>query len=112
MNQEQIYSRKQYVEQVRHSFEDNTNPDKKRAERQNRSMDDDYLMESENASRGFFKLRFILSLVIFLAFLFIWQTGWSYQNINADMIQKKIETSIQLPDSFPELSDVVSILEK
>ena len=50
-------------------------------------------------------------ILLFLAFVFIWQTNWEWKGINAETIQEKIGTSIELPEGFPELSDVIPISE-
>ena len=110
MNQEEIYNRKQYVEQVRRSFTENADEDSGIRNRYRRSDYEENQTE-ENTPGGFFKLRLIFSVLLFLVFIFLWQTDWSYKGVNAEMIQEKIETSIRLPDSFPKLSDVISILE-
>ena len=110
MNQEEIYNRKQYVEQVRRSFTENADEDSGIRNRYRRSDYEENQTE-EKTPGGFFKLRLIFSVLLFLVFIFLWQTDWSYKGVNAEMIQEKIETSIRLPDSSPKLSDVISILE-
>ena len=110
MNQEEIYNRKQYVEQVRRSFTENADEDSGIRNRYRR-CDYEENQTEEKTPGGFFKLRLIFSVLLFLVFIFLWQTDWSYKGVNAEMIQEKIETSIRLPDSFPKLSDVISILE-
>lgn len=109
MDQEQIDSRRQYVEQVRQSFGGKNDT---AAREGYRKYDNQENQTEEKASGGFFKLRLIFSVVFFLVFVFLWKTDWSYQEINAKTIQQKIESSIRLPDSFPKLSDVFSIFRK
>ena len=107
MNQEQIFDRKQYVDQVRQSFSENPQGKNGVQNKMKQSLYEDEQTE-EKVPGGFFKIRLLISFLLFIGFIFLWQTGWSYQGINSETIQKKIETSIQLPESFPELSDVVS----
>lgn len=112
MNQEQYLNRKQYVEQARNSFGDYAGKNKAGYSDRTRNSYYEQDMEAmERVPKGYFKLRLLLAVFLFLGFLFIQQTGWSYKNINASTIRKKIETSITLPESFPDLKDVVSILE-
>lgn len=111
MNREQYLNRKQYVEQARNSFgisaENNKNSHQKNRSGYYETDGEDV----EAIPRSFFKIRLLLAVLLFLGFFFIQQTEWSYKNIDASSIQKRIETSINLPESFPSLSDVVSILE-
>lgn len=103
MDTHQYYDRKQYVEQVRSSFSGNN--EKKRYS---------YTPEKdvqEPEVRGFFKVRFILAVVLFFAFLFIQQTNFSYQDINAAKIADQIRKTVSLPDSVPALSELIHIVE-
>ena len=109
MDQEQINSRKEYVEQVRQSFGE---PESGHAgARGYRAYERTEDQTEDNMPGGFWKLRLIFSVLLFLAFVFIWQTDWEWKGISAETIQEKIGTSIELPEGFPELSDVVPISE-
>lgn len=110
MDQEQIENRKQYIEQVRHSFDENNREDSGNRTRYRR-YDYEENQTEEKRPGGFFKLRLAFSVLLFLIFVFMWQTDWSYKGVTAATIQEKIGTSIRLPESFPKLSDVISILE-
>ena len=98
------------MEQVRRSFGENKNEDNGVRNRYHISDYEENQTE-EKTPGGFFKLRLIFSVLLFLVFVFLWQTDWSYKGVNAEIIQRKIETSIRLPESFPKLSDVISIIE-
>ncbi|MCD7980807.1 MAG: hypothetical protein LUF32_00565 [Clostridiales bacterium] len=104
MDQQQYYDRKQYVEQARSSF----------GEQPERHGAVSFEREDEEAgrrTRGFFRVRLGLAVLLFLVFLLIRQTGWSYQDIDAAAIQEEIGSSVSLPDSFPKLSDIISVTE-
>lgn len=101
MDTHQYYDRKQYVEQVRSSFSGNS--DKKR-----------YSYAPETGGevpevRGFFKVRFALAVGLFLVFLFIQQADISYKDVSASNIVNQIRSTVSLPDSMPDLSEVIQI---
>ncbi len=110
MDREQIENRKQYIEQVRQSFDENNVEDSGSRIRYRR-YDYEENQTEERRPGGFFKLRLAFSVLLFLVFIFLWQTDWNYKGVTAGTIQEKIETSIRLPESFPELSDVIPITE-
>lgn len=103
MNTQQYYDRKQYVEQVRSSFSGNS--EKKRYSYQSEAD------VKEPEVRGFFKVRFVLAVVLFLTFLFIQQTDLSYKDISAAKITEQIRKTVSLPDSVPALSELIHIVE-
>lgn len=101
MDTHQFYDRKQYVEQVRSSFSGS-------GEKRNAS----YATEQENDAgevRSFFKLRFVLAVVVFLAFLFFQQADISYEDITAADVVKQIRSTISLPDSVPKLEELIHV---
>lgn len=101
MDTQQYYDRKQYVEQVRSSFSENN--EKKRYSYQPETNTE------EPGVRGFFKVRFVLAIVLFLAFLFIQQADISYKDINAPNLVKQIRSTVSLPDTVPALSELIHI---
>lgn len=103
MDTHPYYDRKHYVEQVRSSFSGES-------ERKGRS----YVHETEAEDRevrGFFKVRLVLAVVLFLAFLFVQQADISYKDINASSLAEQIQSTISLPESLPELDEFIHIQE-
>ena len=92
MQMEQYENRKNYVESVKNSF---ASPGKKT-----------YPEEQEKRPRSFLGLRFVLALFLFLGFLGIRQTDFSWHSWNAEKITHQIQSSIK----FPELLDVLNRL--
>ena len=101
MDTHQYYDRKQYVEQVRSSFSGNS-------EKRKYSYQPETNAE-EPEVRGFFKIRFVLAIALFLAFLFIQQADISYKDINAPNLVKQIRSTVSLPDSVPALNELIHI---
>ena len=100
MDTHQFYDRKQYIEQVRNSFSAG-------GEKQ-RSYTEDFEADGQ-IPRNFFKVRFALAIVLFLAFLFIQQTNFSYKNVNAAAIVKQIKKTVALPESIPDIKELIRI---
>jgi hypothetical protein len=83
------------VEQVRNSFSG-----------ENRSRQNTYDYENEqelHRSGGFLKVRFFLALLLFLAFFFVKQTDFSYQNVGASEIEQEIRSTVELPEDFSDI---------
>ncbi|MCD8132964.1 MAG: hypothetical protein LUE19_03810 [Clostridiales bacterium] len=104
MDQQQYSDRRSYVEQVRSSFGEPSEQSKPVSYEKDGEV-------PERRSRGFFKVRFVLAVLLFLGFLLLRQTGWSFQEIDAEAIQEEISRSITLPDSFPSVSDLINVTE-
>ncbi len=104
MDQQQYNDRKSYVEQVRSSFGD-------RPEKSGTVSYDAEYEETGKKSRSFFKARLLFAVLLFLGFVVLRQTGWSFQEIDADRIQEEISRSISLPESVPKLSDLITVTE-
>ncbi len=107
MDQQRYYDRKQYVEQARNSF----GMEERSGKRGSREFYDREAEAEEKMPRSFFKVRLILAVLLFVGFFLLRATDWSYQGIDAEAIQDKIAGNIALPDSFPRLSDAVSVFE-
>jgi len=108
MDQQRYYDRKQYVEQARNSF----GMEERSGKSNSREFYDREAEAEEREPRSFFKVRLILAVLLFAGFFLLRTTGWNYQGIDAQTIQEKIASDIALPDSFPQLSDVISVFEK
>ncbi|MCC8028311.1 MAG: hypothetical protein LIO75_00645 [Lachnospiraceae bacterium] len=105
MDQQQYYDRQTYVEQVRSSFGEPSE--------QSKPVSYDRECEvPERRGRSFFKVRLILAVLLFLGFVVLRQTGWSFQEIDADRIQEEISRSISLPESVPNLSELIHVTEE
>ena len=92
MQMEQYENRKNYVESVKNSF---ASPGKKA-----------YPEEQEKRPRSFLGLRFVLALFLFLGFLGIRQTDFSWHSWNAEKITQQIQSSIK----FPQILEVLNRL--
>ncbi|MCD8156828.1 MAG: hypothetical protein LUD53_05250 [Clostridiales bacterium] len=100
MDQQRYYDRKQYVEEARSSFD--ARPEKRGREEREHN-------DAEAAPRSFFKLRLFLSAILVAGFFLMRVSGWSCFGIGAAAIEEKIKSSISLPDSFSNLSELVTI---
>ena len=92
MQMEQYENRKNYVESVKNSF---ASPGKKT-----------YPEEQEKRPRSFLGLRFVLALFLFLGFLGMRQTDFSWHSWNAEKITQQIQSSIK----FPQILEVLNRL--
>lgn len=92
MQMEQYENRKNYVESVKNSF---ASPGKKT-----------YPEEQEKSPRSFLGLRFVLALFLFLGFLGMRQTDFSWHSWNAEKITQQIQSSIK----FPQILEILNRL--
>ncbi|MCD8217366.1 MAG: hypothetical protein LUD01_04865 [Clostridiales bacterium] len=107
MDEQRYYDRKQYAEQARNSF----GLEERSGKRSSRESYDRETDAEEKRPRSFFKVRLFLAVLLFAGFFLLRATGWSYLGVDAEAIQDKIAGDIALPDSFPRLSDAVSVFE-
>lgn len=100
MDQQRYYDRRQYVEEARSSFD--ARPEKRGREEREHN-------DAETMPRSFFKVRLFLSAALVAGVFLMQVSGWSCFGIDAAVIEEKIESSISLPDSFFDLSELVTI---
>ena len=86
MQTESYESRKKYVESVKNSFS--------APERVQRQETED----RKTQPRSFLGLRFVLSLVLFLGFLLIRQTDFSWHSWDAEKITQQIQKTLDYSD--------------
>lgn len=98
MNQEPYLNRKEYLDTIRNQFDYNL-------KKNNPPLHQTYDNEEPYVGYkgGFFKLRFVISILLILGFVYVKQTDWSYQKINASYIQQYIQST---PKPIKKLSKI------
>lgn len=94
MTESEMESRRRYISEIRKSFPDykQNNPPVSRYMQRNRSEPEEGENVKENASfLSGFKLRLLLSVMIFLAILLCDYTKTSFYGFTAEQMQEKIE---------------------
>ena len=119
MRAEDYTNRKEYIRQIKESFHtypysnDKTSGRFEQPVRYASNYDREDDARDTMVSTGSFKWRFVLAVCLFLGFLAIRQTNFSYEKVSADSIVEQIQREGKVPEKiFQELKAASMTLQK